>query len=888
MMKNLTLHSIILLTILLTFAIPVIAVDKSYKVSEKEYELLRKNARERKRKVIFNNDGCDVLYYPEKLSVSKENFLARRTSFLAPKCDTLMYCPISAGQGNFTLPIEGADLLLANPPRKGYKNIAATLIKNGDDYFQWLIDYCHQNKMEIFFSFRMNDTHDQRHTPQNPSWFFSNFKNQNRHLLFGKDHKSNPPIGWWTSLDFAHKEVRNRQVALTKAILDKYDVDGIDLDFSRYLKVFKRSAYGQVATIEECNMMTSLIREIRKVIDDVGRKRGKAILLSIVLPDDIKFCRNLGYDIATYFKENLIDIWQQGDFFQINPIKDTAAYAKKNNVKFYSFAGSPYPYGRLENNSLLDRRAKSAYAGRLSNAIYGKADGIYLYNVSTKEHFDTATTMVSSGTKRYFVTNFTWEIARAYCLSPKDYQKLTQLTAHVKCAISPNDKKDYFVEINEPIPKDSKVTLFIDRSLGPQKNLIIWVNGKTLKQANALGRYESFTVPANLIKTGFNKVAIQSKSNLNAKCVWFEAKALKDLELNFFGPAQKNSVTLSSPGVFTINGSSKTTGFAKRFATLEFTTLQFSFACKLNGKSAFARFSNSGYVNVIQFLPNKLFIPSSNTSIPLKTKDFQKYTAIMKGEHFTLFINGKKFYEGKSISAFSKTANINIPNSARNYGCFSSVIFGVPGKVNSSFHCKDIVVDSPNGTVQLNNLMVEVTPNLKEKPISFNLGRSANKNIGNRILDERALPFAKQKGKKLLAGKISLISGSRKNVFVVSNSKQVAAYIITNEALYLWPNTVIAMNLNNSKIPETYLVDMSKDSVKLYCNGTLVVEDKNSSSSILTPKKFLSMYGNRFTKAEQKVILNGGLLVRGLKDYTKKLTFGKLLSSTLYEIGETE
>jgi hypothetical protein len=245
-------------------------------------------------------------------------------------------------------------------------------------------------------------------------------------------------------------------------------------------------------------------------------------------------------------------------------------------------------------------------------------------------------------------------------------------------------------------------------------------------------------------------------------------------------------------------------------------------------------------------------------------------------------------YEGKSISAFSKTANINIPNSARNYGCFSSVIFGVPGKANSTFHCKDIVVDSPNGTVQLNNLMVEVTPKLKEKPISFNLGRSANKNIGNRILDERALPFAKQKGKKLLAGKISLISGSRKNVFVVSNSKQVAAYIITNEALYLWPNTVIAMNLNNTKIPETYLVDMSKDSVKLYCNGTLVFEDKNSKSSILTPKKFLSMYGNRFTKAEQKVILNGGLLVRGLKDYTKKLTFGKLLSSTLYEIGETE
>ena len=266
-------------------------------VSNQKYAKMRHAAKERPRLILQNNDGCDVLYYPKKLVLTRKNFLDLRTSCTAGLVDTIFYCPISAGPGHFTVDLPSGNFLTASHPHKSHsRNVAKEIKAMGGDPVQWIIDFTKKNNQEFFFSFRFNDYHDKYHRPTKPYFLFGKWKDQHRQWLFGKDHTQAPFLGAWSSVDFGVPEVRKFQVKLVKEVLDKYDVDGIDLDFSRYHRIFKSTADGSTATSKQRAAFTSMMRDIRKVIDAKGKERSKAILLSVVLMDSVKFCYDLGYD----------------------------------------------------------------------------------------------------------------------------------------------------------------------------------------------------------------------------------------------------------------------------------------------------------------------------------------------------------------------------------------------------------------------------------------------------------------------------------------------------------------------------------------------------------------------------------------------------------------
>ncbi len=864
-------------------------------VTDHEYARLRQEARERRRRVIFNNDGCDVIYFPKHLEVNKENFLARRTTFLAGRCDTLMYCPGSTGQGHFTLSLPGADLLSGDPPKKDCRNIALLLKERGDDYFQWLIDFCRQNKMEIFFSFRFNDTHDVRHRPDKPSVFFSKFKDENRHLLFGKDHTRSPRNGWWSSIDFSHAEVRKRQVALTRAVLEKYDIDGIDLDFSRYLRIFPRTASGEKATAEERDMMSDLLREIRRTVDEIGKKRGKALLLSVVLPDDVQLCRDLGYDTDKWFQENLIDIWQQCDSFHLGSIAGNAARAHRYGVKYYAFAGAPYPYNKLEKGSLMNRNSISAFAGRLDNAIYGGADGVYLYNVSSETLLKNAIYPPLDGPKRYFVTGYTWEIPRGYCFSPDDYRRYSQLTAHVKCTLSPDAGKNFTMEINRVPAPGGEITAYIDRTAGKKGNLQVTLNGKKLCPGKILGRYESFTIPGEIIKPGANCFDLQTVSADGEAPVWFEPQHLNDFDLKFFGENNLSALGKNDAADFTVYGRESAVGLVKSFANMEFSVLRFAFSARVLQEQVFARFANGGYALTLQLYPDKITIPAKDFSLPLDSGKLHRFLLVMQGKKFTLSIDGKEIFTGTTGSGFAPGSLTGIPDNARIYGSSSSLILGVYGNTSGIGQFKDIRVDSPPGSVQIGNLMLEYLPRQKMSGFSGGKFRAAQGKTGSRILDGRALPFAGKIDRNIQGAKIAIRPGARRSVWVVSDGRSVSAWIITSGGVAAWPGTPVAMALSDGKTEDICHVLIQDKKHLFFRNGVLLYTAGNaekliyrngeysSRAEVQSPEEFLADYGARFTTAEQKVILAGGMLVRGLRENDPARSPGELVSAELYE-----
>ena len=58
-----------------------------------EIEELRHQARWRKRRLIFNNDGDDALFFPSGLPVTPRNLLERRTTrVIGTQVDSIFYC----------------------------------------------------------------------------------------------------------------------------------------------------------------------------------------------------------------------------------------------------------------------------------------------------------------------------------------------------------------------------------------------------------------------------------------------------------------------------------------------------------------------------------------------------------------------------------------------------------------------------------------------------------------------------------------------------------------------------------------------------------------------------------------------------------------------------
>ena len=69
-------------------------------LTQEEIRELRKAAAHRRRRIIFDNDGCDAVYYAKE--ATPEALLKCRTiDIVGTQVDTIVYCTWSSGFGRF-------------------------------------------------------------------------------------------------------------------------------------------------------------------------------------------------------------------------------------------------------------------------------------------------------------------------------------------------------------------------------------------------------------------------------------------------------------------------------------------------------------------------------------------------------------------------------------------------------------------------------------------------------------------------------------------------------------------------------------------------------------------------------------------------------------------
>ena len=187
------------------------------------------------------------------------------------------------------------------PTHFSYKVVSRyrRLIADGIEPIEVYAERCHQRDMKFLACLRMNDRH-QIYT-DNPCRFL----------------KERPELRMqpWGGMDYGHPQVQDYVAAHIKELAEDYDVDGIELDWMRWVKMFSHD----VPVDQRTSVLNDFHRRVRAMLEEIGRKKGRKLLLSVRVPATLAECGPHGYDVVTYCREGLVDILCPTDFILNDP-----------------------------------------------------------------------------------------------------------------------------------------------------------------------------------------------------------------------------------------------------------------------------------------------------------------------------------------------------------------------------------------------------------------------------------------------------------------------------------------------------------------------------------------------------------------------------------------
>ena len=238
-----------------------------------------------------------------------------------------------------------------------------------DVYTRW-INRSRKLGISPWISMRMNDVHcvyDEHH------YFHSDFWRQNPQF-----RRVNYRFGAWTdrAFDYGHPEVRKYHMALVRELAERYDFDGLELDWMRFGFHFRP---GHEA--EGVGLLTEFTAEVRDILNGWQKKRGHRIRLSARVPSRPQAAVGLGMDAVTWAQRGLVDTIVITPFWATietdMPIELWKNLLRGTNVTLAAgleVLARPFHDFKIQNNSLETVR------GAAASLLDRGADRIYLFN----------------------------------------------------------------------------------------------------------------------------------------------------------------------------------------------------------------------------------------------------------------------------------------------------------------------------------------------------------------------------------------------------------------------------------------------------------------------------------------------------------------------------
>jgi hypothetical protein len=240
--------------------------------------------------------------------------------------------------------------------------------KKGVDPFAVSVARCRERGISPWMSVRMNDTHyidDPTKTAR--LW--------QQHPELRRAERS--------GYDFAEKRVRDHYLALIAELMDRYDCDGVELDWMRFPRLFKagREQQGLPA-------LNDFVRRAHQLADQATVRRKHPVKIAARVPALPESALGLGMDAVTWAREGWVDmlvlsaIWRPSDTDipverwrqRIGPAGGRVLLAAATDLWLQGTPG-----GKLMADDLESQR------GFTAAALDRGADLVYLFN-----HFNVA------------------------------------------------------------------------------------------------------------------------------------------------------------------------------------------------------------------------------------------------------------------------------------------------------------------------------------------------------------------------------------------------------------------------------------------------------------------------------------------------------------------
>lgn len=165
-----------------------------------------------------------------------------------------------------------------------------------DPYAVWF-RRCREKGLHPWISIRMDDTH----CPEEEACFLRSdffYEASEKGWMVGDSY------GYYRrAFDYAVPEVREIMAGYIEEQILRYDVDGIELDFSREMICFD-----YVNNPDCARILNAFMRDIKKFVEKAEEKHGHRIRIGVRLMRDIEQNLVYGMDAATWVKEGLVDL----------------------------------------------------------------------------------------------------------------------------------------------------------------------------------------------------------------------------------------------------------------------------------------------------------------------------------------------------------------------------------------------------------------------------------------------------------------------------------------------------------------------------------------------------------------------------------------------------
>ncbi len=364
----------------------VVASPARADVPGKRMQTARKKAAQRNRRIVYNDDGGAIV-----TAGSPEDFLATRIRHIVnTQVDTVFH---NTGQTtvfqhatDVAETIDGAIALYgSNAHGRRQADHIISLRNAGTDSLTLTSMFCRRHNIEYFWSLRMNDIHD---ALPGEIWRQGRWKHEHRDYLLGKPqdwdvYPAHDPRKWWTAMNFAETSVRDYLYSVIEEVCERYDVDGIELDWWRSPLFFRPTLTMKPVEQTHIDMMNGFVRRIRTMTERVAQERSRPLLVAVRLPMSVERSLAIGLDVETWLEDDLVDILTGGCGYapraMAPSIRQLVNFARPYGVPVFACISSSGIRGD-SGTERPDDRTIDLWRGAAMNIWQAGASGVYTFN----------------------------------------------------------------------------------------------------------------------------------------------------------------------------------------------------------------------------------------------------------------------------------------------------------------------------------------------------------------------------------------------------------------------------------------------------------------------------------------------------------------------------